>query len=65
MKIGVLGTGTVGETIATRLAEVGQEVKMGSREAGNEKAVAWAGGAGQGASEGTFADAAAYGVAKG
>jgi len=34
---------------------------MGSRQAGNEKAVAWAGDAGQGASEGSFADAAAYG----
>jgi 8-hydroxy-5-deazaflavin:NADPH oxidoreductase len=34
---------------------------MGSREAGNEKAVEWAGGAGEGASEGSFADAAEFG----
>jgi predicted dinucleotide-binding enzyme len=34
---------------------------MGSREAGNEKAVAWAAKAGEGAAEGSFADAAAAG----
>jgi 8-hydroxy-5-deazaflavin:NADPH oxidoreductase len=34
---------------------------MGSRAAGNEKAVAWAKTAGSKASEGTFADAAAFG----
>jgi 8-hydroxy-5-deazaflavin:NADPH oxidoreductase len=34
---------------------------MGSRQAGNEKAVAWASGAGDGASEGSFADAAEFG----
>jgi predicted dinucleotide-binding enzyme len=61
MKIGVLGTGMVGETLATKLAELGHEVTMGSREAGNEKAVAWAEKAGDGAAEGSFADAAAHG----
>ena len=34
---------------------------MGSRQAGNEKATAWAAEAGEAASEGTFADAAAFG----
>jgi len=61
MKIGVLGTGTVGETIAGKLALLGHDVKMGAREAGNEKAAAWAKGAGQRASHGAFADAAAFG----
>jgi 8-hydroxy-5-deazaflavin:NADPH oxidoreductase len=61
MKIGVLGTGVVGQTIATKLAELGHEVTMGAREAGNEKAVEWAAGAGDGAREGNFADAAAHG----
>jgi predicted dinucleotide-binding enzyme len=61
MKIGVLGTGDVGRAIASRLVEVGHEVKMGSRTRGNEKAVAWAKEAGASASEGTFADAAAFG----
>jgi predicted dinucleotide-binding enzyme len=34
---------------------------MGSRQAGNEKAIEWASRAGPGASEGSFADAAAFG----
>src|SRR5256885_3804679 len=61
MRIGVLGTGGVGQTIATKLVELGHEVTMGSRSAGNEKAAEWASGAGEGASEGSFADAAAHG----
>ena len=61
MRIGILGTGVVGQTIATRLVELGHEVTMGARSAGNEKAVEWASGAGEGASEGSFADAAAHG----
>jgi 8-hydroxy-5-deazaflavin:NADPH oxidoreductase len=61
MKIGVLGTGMVGQAIGSKLVEVGHEVKMGSRQAGNEKAVAWASEAGDAASEGSFADAAAHG----
>ena len=61
MRIGVLGSGMVGGTIGTKLVELGHEVKMGSRSAGNEKAVAWASGAEDGASEGSFADAASFG----
>src|SRR5262245_3147306 len=61
MKVGVLGTGMVGQAIAGRLVELGHEVRMGSRQAGNEKAVAWATEAGEGASEGSFADAAGFG----
>ena len=61
MKIGVLGTGVVGSAIGRKLVELGHEVRMGSREAGNEKAHAWAESAGANASEGSFADAAAFG----
>jgi predicted dinucleotide-binding enzyme len=61
MKIAVLGTGTVGNTIGSKLISLGHEVKMGSRTAGNEKAVEWAKGAGKGASEGTFESAAQFG----
>jgi predicted dinucleotide-binding enzyme len=61
MEIGVLGTGMVGRTIATKLASLGHEIRMGSRKAGNEDAVAWVTEAGKGASEGTFADAAQFG----
>lgn len=47
MKIGVLGTGNVGRTIAAKLVELGHDVRVGSRTA-KEDAV-------------TFADAAAHG----
>jgi 8-hydroxy-5-deazaflavin:NADPH oxidoreductase len=61
MLIGVLGTGTVGQTLATKLVELGHEVRMGSRDAANEKAQTWAASAGEGASTGTFADAGGFG----
>lgn len=59
-RIAVLGTGNVGRTLASKLVEVGHEVTMGSRTGGNENAVAWASQAGERASEGSFADAAAF-----
>ena len=61
MKLGVLGTGVAGRTLATKLVELGHQVRMGSRSAGNEAAVEWASGAGERAGEGTFADAASFG----
>jgi 8-hydroxy-5-deazaflavin:NADPH oxidoreductase len=61
MKIAVLGTGSVGTTIATKLVSLGHDVRLGSRSADNEKGRAWARQAGAGASLGTFADAAAHG----
>lgn len=61
MKIAVFGTGGVGETIGSKLVELGHEVKMGSRTANNEKAAAWAKKAGAKASAGTFAEAAKFG----
>jgi predicted dinucleotide-binding enzyme len=61
MRIGVLDTGMVGNAIGTKLVSLGHEVKMGSREAGSEKALAWAEAARAGASEGSFRDAAAFG----
>ena len=61
MRIGVLGTGIVGETIGTRLVGLDHEVRMGAREATNERARAWAEGGGGRASHGSFADAAAFG----
>lgn len=61
MKIGVFGTGVVGKTIASKLAGLGHEVKMGSRSASNENAAQWVASAGGKASQGTFAEAAAFG----
>jgi len=60
-KIGVLGTGMVGQTIGSRLVALGYEVMMGSRKKDNEKAVKWASENGANASNGTFADAAKFG----
>ncbi|MBI2759012.1 MAG: NAD(P)-binding domain-containing protein [Chloroflexi bacterium] len=61
MNVGILGTGIVGQTIGTRLVELGHNVKLGSRSAVNEKARAWAKRAGRLASQGTFADTAKFG----
>jgi hypothetical protein len=61
MKIGVLGTGMVGETIATKLVQLGHSVRMGSRTAGNANSAAWAAKVGGNGSAGTFADAASFG----
>jgi predicted dinucleotide-binding enzyme len=61
MKIGVFGTGMVGSAIGSKLIQLGHEVRMGSRSATNEKAAAWVKGNRKGASQGTFADSAAFG----
>ncbi len=60
-RIGVLGTGDVGQVLGAGLAARGHEVKLGSRDAKNPKAVAWAEKNGALASAGTFADAAKFG----
>lgn len=58
-RIGILGTGMVGRALGTRLAGLGHEVVMGSREAGHKWAARWA--AETGGRAGTFADAADHG----
>lgn len=59
MKIAVLGTGMVGEALATKLVQLGNSVTMGSRTADNETATQWAETVGENATHATFADAAA------
>ncbi len=61
MKIGILGTGIAGQTLGSKLVQLGHEVKMGSRTQNNENAVQWAKQNGSRASQGTFADAATFG----
>jgi predicted dinucleotide-binding enzyme len=61
MKISILGTGIVGNTIGTKLVSLDHEVKIGSRTAANEKAADWVKKNGTRASHGTFADSAAFG----
>jgi len=58
MKIGVLGTGEVGQAIGGKLVELGHDVMMGARSADNEKVLAFA--ARTGGRAGSFADAAAH-----
>jgi predicted dinucleotide-binding enzyme len=59
--VGVLGTGIVGQTLGSALVGLGHGVMLGARDAANEKATAWAAGAGGLASHGTFRDAASFG----
>ncbi len=61
MKVGVLGTGDVGRALGKGFVTLGHEVKLGAREPGNQKAVAWAKELGPNASSGTFREAAAFG----
>ncbi len=61
MKIAVFGTGTVGDTIGSKLIELGHSVMMGSRTANNEKAQVFVSKHNSKPSAGTFADAAAFG----
>lgn len=61
MNVGILGTGVVGQTIGTRLVELGHNVRLGARNADNANARAWTKANGSLASHGTFAEAAALG----
>ena len=60
MKIGILGTGDVGQALGNGFVTLGHDVMMGSRSANNDKAEAWAKSAGPNAKTGTFADAASF-----
>ena len=59
MKIGVLGTGAAGQTVAEKLIALGHDVMMGARSADNEKVLGFA--QRTGGRAGTFADASEHG----
>jgi predicted dinucleotide-binding enzyme len=62
MQIGVLGSGVTGQTIGSKLVQLGHEVMLGSRDEANPPSVAWAKEeGGQHALYGTFMNAAAFG----
>ena len=61
MRVGILGSGDVAKALGNGFIELGHEVKMGSRDATNEKVLEWAKRAGSKASAGTFEDAARFG----
>jgi 8-hydroxy-5-deazaflavin:NADPH oxidoreductase len=61
MKIAVLGTGMVGNALATKLVEIGHQIMMGSRTSNSEAGQKWLQSVGGKAQIGTFANAAAFG----
>ncbi len=61
MKIGILGTGIVGQTIGSKLIHLGNEVMLGARTENNEKAIEWKKQNGTKAAHGTFAQSASFG----
>jgi predicted dinucleotide-binding enzyme len=61
LKIAILGTGSVGDTVGSKLIELGHSVMMGSRMANKDKALEFVAKNNEKASAGTFADAASYG----
>ncbi|MFJ9841474.1 NADPH-dependent F420 reductase [Kitasatospora sp. NPDC101155] len=61
MRIGIIGTGVVGQTLGSKLVSLGHQVTLGSRGKDNEKGLAWAQQAGPDGHTGTFAEAAAFG----
>ena len=61
MRIGILGTGDVGQALGTGFISRGHQVRLGSRNAQNDKARAWASKNGPTASAGGFRDAAEFG----
>ncbi len=61
MKIGVIGTGDVGRTLAAGLAHRGHLVMIGSRDPSVDRVRHWLAETGHGSQAGTFSQAAAFG----
>lgn len=59
MKFGILGSGMVAQAIGTRLTQLGHDVRLGTRDIA--KLAEWKAQAGNLASVGSFAEAAAFG----
>ena len=61
MKVGILGSGGVGQALGKGFADLGHDVKMGTRDPRQEKVTSWIAKAGPNASAGSYAEAAAFG----
>jgi len=61
MKVAILGSGMVGQTLGIGFAVRGHEVVLGTRDPAHEKLVAWRKAAGGRARAAPFAEAAAFG----
>ena len=60
MKVGVLGSGNVGQVLGAGFASLGHTVMLGTREPQSDKVRAWVQKTGSHASAGTFAEAAVF-----
>jgi predicted dinucleotide-binding enzyme len=60
-RVGVLGTGPVGQQLAAGFQSRGYEVMIGSRDPGKAELREWLAGVGAGIEPGTFAETAAHG----
>jgi 8-hydroxy-5-deazaflavin:NADPH oxidoreductase len=61
MKVGIIGSGPVGQSLGKGFADLGHEVKLGTRDAGKEKVRTWLSKAGPRVSAGSFSEAAVFG----
>jgi predicted dinucleotide-binding enzyme len=61
MKVGILGSGMVGQALGAGFAGHGHAVMLGTRDPSQEKVQEWVTKTGKGVSAGTFAETAAFG----
>ena len=61
MKVGILGSGVVGQALGRGFANRGHPVMLGTGSPGSDKLLEWVQSIGKNASTGSFAEAAAYG----
>ncbi len=61
MKIGIIGSGVVGQALGAGFADQGHEVMLGTRTPGAEKIQTWLKGTGKGVKAGTFDETAKFG----
>ena len=60
-RVGVIGSGVVGQTLAAGFASRGHDVMLGSRDPGKDDIRAWLDRVGEGTTAGTFAETAEHG----
>lgn len=60
MKIGILGSGAVGQVLGAAFADLNQEVMMGTRDPNQDKVKGWVKKTGMNVKAGSFADAASF-----
>ena len=61
MKVGILGSGVVGQALGRGFANRGHPVMLGTGSPGSDKLLEWVQSTGKNASTGSFAEAAAFG----